>query len=293
MAVTGGQTSGELAVEDPDAPVAAAVVAGLGLGAAIEVQRLGGMTNRNFRVATAAGAFHVRLPGAGTDAYIDRAAEAHNARVAAVLGLNCEVLLLDPDGTMVSAFVEGEVVGPEHLADEPHRLEQAAKVLWRLHTGAEPFAGRFEPVAIIQRHRAALAELPDGVDDLVAEVLAFELDGPLAPCHNDPWSLNFVWRDGGGVVLVDWEYSAMNDPAWDLAHLSVESGLDVADHDRLLRAYCGGDPPADLRRRVDLLRGGTDVVWGLWALVQHADGNAVTDFESYAAARLERAPTWW
>lgn len=292
MTVIGGRTPGELTVDGADAALAATVVAEASLGAATEVQRLGGMTNRNFRVVTTAGAFHVRLPGAGTDAYIDRSVEAQNARCAAEMGLNCEVLRLDPDGTMVCDWVDGEVVGPEHLADRPDRLDQAGRVLWRLHTGAEHFAGRFDPLAIIDRHRAALAAVPAGVDALIGAVAAFDMGGPLAPCHNDPWSMNFVWFEGG-VVLVDWEYSAMNDPAWDLAHLSVESGLAAADHDRLLLAYCGGDPPAELCRRVDLLRGVTDVVWGLWALVQHADGNDATDFPTYADERFERAPTWW
>ena len=279
-------------MDGADAAQAATVVADAGLGVAVDVARLGGMTNRNFRVATASAMFHVRLPGAGTDAYIDRSVEAHNARRAAELGLNCEVLRLDTDGTMVCAWVDGEVLGPEHLATRPERLEQAARMLWRLHTGAEHFAGRFDPLAIIDRHRAALVAVPAGVDELISNVAAFDLGGPLAPCHNDPWSMNFVWFESG-VVLVDWEYSAMNDPAWDLAHLSVESGLAAADHGRLLRAYCGGDPPAALRRRVDLLRGVTDVVWGLWALVQHADGNDATDFPTYAVERFERAPSWW
>ena len=115
----------------------------------------------------------------------------------------------------------------------------------------------------------------------------------LAPCHNDAWPPNVVFAPEGGLVLVDWEYSGLNDPGWDLAHLSVECGLDPDDHGRLLHAYCGGPPPADLCRRVALLRGVSDVVWGLWALVQHADGNTATDFEAYAEARLRRAPTWW
>lgn len=300
VGVTRGRGARELEVNagdrraaaDADVATATATVAGLGLGLVRTVERLGGMTNRNFRVATDAGTFHVRLPGAGTGAYIDRGVEAHNARRAADLGLNCEVLHLDADGTMVCAFVEGEVLAPDRLAAAPGRLEHAARLLWRLHTGADRFTGRFDPLEMLERHRAALVDVPAGVDDLIGEVAVFDLGAALAPCHNDPWSMNFVWC-GSEVVLVDWEYSGMNDPAWDLAHLSVESGLDADDHERLLRAYCGGDPPAELQRRVDLLRGVTDVVWGLWALVQHADGNRVTDLESYAAARLQRAPTWW
>ena len=275
----------------------AEVIEAAGLGPIDRIGPLGGLTNRNYRVDTLLGTFAVRLPGLGSDAYIDRVAEAHNARRAAALGLNCEVLHLEVDGTMVCRFVEGEVVAPEALAAKGERLEQVARALWRLHAAGAPFLGRFDPVAEAQRHRAALrgpaeATLPAEADDLVATIAVFDLAAPLVPCHNDAWPLNFVFT-AEGVVLVDWEYSGLNDPGWDLAHLSVECGLDPDDHGRLLRAYCGGPPPADLRRRVDLLRGVSDVVWGLWALVQHADGNTVTDFEAYALRRLHRAPTWW
>ncbi|HMQ25518.1 MAG TPA: choline kinase family protein [Acidimicrobiales bacterium] len=293
MAVPRRRGAGEPWVDDPGERAAAAAVGRAGLGPVDRVEPLGGMTNRNYRVDTLLGAFAVRLPGAGSDAYIDRGVEAHNARAAAGLGLNCDVLHLDPDGTMVCRFVEGEVVAPEDLAADGDRLEQLARTLWRLHTLAPPFRGRFDPVAEARRHRRSLAVVPDGVDDLLAEIDGFDLVAPLSPCHNDAWPPNVVFRAEGGPVLVDWEYSAMNDPAWDLAHLSVECGLDDNDHERLLRAYAGGRPPADLRRRVGLLRGVSDVVWGLWALVQHADANPATDFESYAETRLRRAPNWW
>lgn len=280
-------------MDDPDRQLAAAAVERVGLGPVDRVTPLGGMTNRSFRVDALVGAFVVRLPGAGSDAYIDRAHEGHNARLAAGLGLNCEVLQLDADGTMVCRFVEGDVVEPGHLAGDGDRLEQLARALWRLHTDARPFQGRFDPVAQAVRHRRALEVVPAGVDDLLAEVAGFDLRAPLASCHNDAWPPNVVFRRGGGLVLVDWEYSALNDPAWDLAHLSVECDLDQDGHDRLLWAYAGGPPPADLCRRVRLLRGVSDVVWGLWALVQHADGNPATDFEAYGLRRLRRAPTWW
>jgi hypothetical protein len=33
----------------------------------------------------------------------------------------------------------------------------------------------------------------------------------------------------------------------------------------------------------------SDVVWGLWGLIQHADGNRTHDYQAYAAARFARA----
>jgi hypothetical protein len=53
----------------------------------LEIERIGGLTNRNYRVTMGPKSYVLRLAGAGTAAYIDRRAEAHNAKVAAAAGL--------------------------------------------------------------------------------------------------------------------------------------------------------------------------------------------------------------
>ncbi len=42
--------------------------------------------------------------------------------------------------------------------------------------------------------------------------------------------------------IVDWEYSGMNDPMWDLGDLAVEAQFDTAREEELIRAYFGGEP---------------------------------------------------
>ena len=48
----------------------------------IRLDRLGGLTNRNFRIDSPIGRYVLRIPGAGTSEYINRKNEAHAARVA-------------------------------------------------------------------------------------------------------------------------------------------------------------------------------------------------------------------
>jgi len=63
-------------------------------------QRLGGLTNRVWRLGDKV----LRLPGAGTEAYIDRSHEATAARLAAAAGVSPPVLHADPEtGLMVTA----------------------------------------------------------------------------------------------------------------------------------------------------------------------------------------------
>ncbi len=76
----------------------------------MSAERLGGLTNRNYRIDGPAGRFVLRLAGEGTAEYIDRAVEEHNARVAAGAGVNAEVLFFDTaDGTMLCRYIDDSV----------------------------------------------------------------------------------------------------------------------------------------------------------------------------------------
>ncbi len=69
-----------------------------------EIVRLGGLTNLVFQ----AGDCCLRIPGKGTEEYIDRANEAVAACEAARAGVSPEVLHFDPEsGVMVTRFVAG------------------------------------------------------------------------------------------------------------------------------------------------------------------------------------------
>ena len=74
------------------------------------LQRLGGLTNRVYR----AGDHCLRIPGKGTEEYIDRGHEKVAAQEAAKAGVSPEVMHFGTDGVMVSRFVEGaETMSPE------------------------------------------------------------------------------------------------------------------------------------------------------------------------------------
>jgi len=73
----------------------------------MSAERLGGLTNRNYRITCPARDFVLRLAGEGTADYIDRAVEEHNARVASDAGVNAAVLFFDAvDGTMLCRYID-------------------------------------------------------------------------------------------------------------------------------------------------------------------------------------------
>ncbi len=261
-----------------------------------ETARLGGLTNRVYSVRAGGDTLVLRVPGEGTEAYIDREVEAVNARAAAAAGVAPEVLHADPArGLMLTRHVAGRTMTPE-LFREPGAPARAAAAFRQLHRSGVRFDFRFELFAMIEEYLKVLAELkatlPEGYHAAVAEAEAVRaaLDAQpaeLAPCHCDPLCENFL-DTGERMWIVDWEYSGMNDPLWDLGDLSVEGEFGAEQDEEMLAAYFGGAPTAAERGRVVAYKAMCDLLWTLWGLIQHANGNPADDFWAYATNRFER-----
>ena len=269
---------------------------------ALTVERLGGLTNRVYRVAGPNGTTVLRIPGEGTEDYIDRAVEAHNARVAADAGVSAEVLHFEePDGgaggLMLTRHIDGCVtMSPDLFRERAGSPARAAAAFKELHQSGREFRFRFELFAMIDEYLALLdklgAQLPEGYHEVVkeAEAVRRALDArpaALVPCHCDPLCENFL-DDGQRMWIVDWEYSGMNDPIWDLGDLSVEAGFDAAQDREMMEAYCGGAVPAAVFGRMVIYKAMCDLLWTLWGLIQHANDNPAEDFWAYAINRFER-----
>lgn len=256
-------------------------------------QRLGGLTNRVWRL----GPHTLRLPGAGTESYINRTHEAETARAAADADVSPQVVHADPaTGIMVTRFVDGCVtMTPDGFASRDGAVARAALVLRQLHRSGAVFPARFDLFAMIDGYLALLAgtdvALPDGYHAVVAEAgavrAAVSARGNLVPCHCDPLCENFL-DTGARMWLVDWEYAGMNDPMWDLGDLSVEGGFDAAQDMALLCAYFDGPPPARDHAAMVIYKAMCDLLWTLWGLIQVANANPAEDFRAYAETRFAR-----
>ena len=264
----------------------------------LAVERMGGLTNLVFKVDTGQERLVVRIPGKGTEDYIDRKVEAHNAAVAAEAGVSAELLQVEADGLMVSRYLDGcATMTPETFCVTAGAPARAARAFKQLHSCGRSFEFRFELFAMIDDYLAHLDKLgattlPEGYHDVVKEAEAVRrvLDkrpAELAPCHCDPLCENFL-DNGERMWIVDWEYSGMNDPIWDLGDLSVEAGFGEAQDREMMEAYCVGAVPAATFGRMVIYKAMCDLLWTLWGLIQHANDNPAEDFWAYAVNRFER-----
>ncbi|TPI30951.1 phosphotransferase family protein [Mesorhizobium sp. B3-2-1] len=258
------------------------------------LERLGGLTNLVFK----AGDYCLRIPGKGTEEYINRANEAAAAREAAKAGVSPEVLHADAaTGLMVTRYIAGaETMSPEKFRDRQGSPARAAEAFRKLHASGAVFPFRFELFSMIDDYLKVLSTrdvaLPAGYHDVVREAgsvrsaLAVR-PLPLVACHCDPLCENFL-DTGERMWIVDWEYSGMNDPLWDLGDLSVEGKFDAAQDEELMRAYFGGEAKPAERGRIVIYKAMCDLLWTLWGLIQLANNNPVDDFRAYADGRFAR-----
>ena len=278
---------------DHDARAAFAAIPALA-GYSGPVERLGGLTNRVYR----AGAFCLRMPGAGTEEYINRANEEVAAREAAKAGVSPEVVHFDAGtGVMVTRYIDGAVtMSPDLFRSRAGSPARAGGAFRKLHTSGAAFPFRFELFAMIDDYLKILSTkdvaLPDGYHELVREaqrVRAALAARPLpnVACHCDPLCENFL-DTGERMWIVDWEYSGMNDPMWDLGDLSVEGGFSQAQDNEMLAAYFGGEAAPRDRGRMVIYKAMCDLLWTLWGLIQLANGNPADDFRAYADGRFAR-----
>jgi thiamine kinase-like enzyme len=254
----------------------------------------GGITNRNFKVELRGGeAYVLRIGGKDTGLLgIDRDVEHAATRAAAALGIAPEVVdFVQPDGYLVTRFIEGEPVPPEHVR-EPDVLADAARTLRAFHE-APPIPGRFDSFRVVEAYAAIALErgvvVPKAYEAAQTTARRIEeLRGPqqLCPCHNDLLNANLI-HDGERLRIVDWEYAGMGDRFFDLANFSINHEFRPS-HDRvLLESYFGTFRDEDLHA-LQLMRFMSDFREAMWGVVQQGLSELDFDFAAYARDHFER-----
>jgi thiamine kinase-like enzyme len=258
----------------------------------IEIRPLaGGITNRNYVVTFEGDEYVVRLPGARTQLLgINRRDEAEAAQRAASLGIGPPVLGDLPGiGTQITQFVAGH-----HLDNGAYveRLADIVDLIRRLHDSG-PLNGQFPIHRVVEWHARDAsshgAMPPPAYERLhqqsrhIEAAFAATPTAPV-PCHNDLLPSNVLFAEDR-VLLLDYEYSGMNDRFFDLANLSVNGGLTTGADEHLLQLYFGDVTPSRWAR-LQLMKVMSEFREGMWAVVQQAISTLATDFATYANERL-------
>jgi thiamine kinase-like enzyme len=256
----------------------------------------GGLTNTNYRVTTAQGAYVVRISGKDTGLLaIDRENEVHNTIAAAETGVGAPVVAALPEhDALVLECLDGEVMDAEKLR-RVDRLEAVARACRRLH-GGRRFLHDFDMFEIQRGYVEVVRErgfrLPERYLEFEPRVRALEQamrvrSEQTVPCNNDLLAENFIEVDGE-MRLIDYEYSGNNEPSFELGNVWSESNLSLAQLEELVAHYYG-EPLRNKVARARLWGLMSKYGWTLWGSIQDGISDIDFDFWGWAMEKYDRA----
>lgn len=257
----------------------------------LSVEQLGGMTNQNYLVKTTNKQYIVKFFGKGTEKLINRQDEKYNLELLKDLDLDVKNYLFDIEaGIKVNEYIESAITLDSTSIKT--KFDKIAPILQTIHASGKELRGEFAPFEEIKKYESLIEEkIPYANYEVVREEV-FSLEKRLADlgvdrksCHIDLVPENFIESPQGRLYLIDWEYSSMNDPMWDLAALFLESEFTPQEEEAFLSHYESEQTPVS-REKIAIYKILQDAIWSLWTVYKEEQG---ADFGDYGVNRYQRA----
>ena len=260
---------------------------------------LGGITNPNYKVTVDGKSFFLKIPGAGTDAFIDRK-NCHIANIiAAKVGIGpATVYFFEDTGVEVWDWVDS--IRPMNFGDVYNNdIFLKTSVLLRpfndytelkLPLTQTAFEQTFTMMRMARELKAYLPPEMKRLEYLAKEIENAILTGGIdyKPCHNDYYSNNIAINDKtGDVMLLDFEYASMNDECYDMGIYATTNyfseGMDVV----FIKQYYGFFNEEKFAR-MKLYKILADIKWGMWAVVQDKIASVKFDYMNWFGMKMAR-----
>ncbi|QCD45640.1 choline kinase family protein [Campylobacter mucosalis] len=263
-----------------------------------EINALGGMTNSNFLITSNDEKFVLRVPGNRSNQIIKRDDEKLNQAIASNFGFNVKTAFFDEvSGIKITEFLSNAItLKPATLRQNSEKI---AKILSKIHSSKMEFKNNFNPflqmkiyLNLVSNETAlkfngflTALEIFNDLEQKLTKINQkfYAKNTILVPTHGDLVPENILMCNER-IFIIDWEYSGLNDPAWDVASLFVESDFSNDEEERFLGLY-GAD--LGLKSKIEIYKSVQDILWTAWSLVKISNGDE--SYTNYAKKRLKSA----
>lgn len=262
----------------------------------VSITQIGGMSNKNFKVVKGASEYVLRVPGNGSEGMVVRSNEEQNSMQACKMGINPPVRYFNAkNGIKLADYVRNAETLNGATIQRISNMDKIVKIFQTLHHSHVRFGNEFNVFNEILNYEHLLEKangrMYEGYEPVREKVFRLEeyLNGlgvSVKPCHNDLVAENFLKAEDGTIYLIDWEYSGMNDPMWDIAALFLENNFTDENQDYFLSHYFEGKEPANARKKILAYQILMDYLWTVWTCIKEAQGD---DFGTYGMDRYTRA----
>lgn len=262
----------------------------------VKISQIGGMSNKNFKVTKGVYEYVLRVPGIGAEGMVVRSNEEQNSLQACKMGINPPIRYFNSEtGIKLADFVKNAETLNRATIQRPSNMKKIANIFRTLHHSHVRFGNEFNVFKEILNYEYLLekaeGKMYEGYEPIRKKVFQLEdylnqLGVSVKPCHNDLVAENFLKAEDGTIYLIDWEYSGMNDPMWDIAALFLESNFTDESKDYFLSHYFDGNEPENARKKILVYQILMDYLWTVWTCIKEARGD---DFGTYGMDRYTRA----
>lgn len=249
----------------------------------VDVERIAGLTNTNYRVTVDGERFVLRVSGQNAARLgINRQHELAALRAASAAGIGPQVTaFLLPEGHLVTRWVAGY-----HWDVDEYRTPENVRLLTEtvrsIHalpaTGAE-FSAFRRAEAFLETARSLNVSMPAGLDHFLETMQVVERDQKNDPsdwrrfCHNDLVSVNYLVQPREKtIVVLDWEFSGLGDIYYDLATVVYTHDSDgpiPPELEDVMLTHYFGKATSFQRRRLLGMKYMLMLFTGMWGLAQH------------------------
>jgi thiamine kinase-like enzyme len=266
---------------------------------------IGGITNPNWKVKVGDQSYFVKIPGRGTETFIDRN-NAHIAnKVAAELGIGVPIYYYFEDTHVeVFEFLDcyrtlnyGDVFNSEifyKIIDTVRKFHQYKKQ--SLPLTQTPFEQTFHFICLARQMNCYLPPEIDRMEWLAKKIEeAIMVSGiDYVPTHNDFWTANFLFNQStGDLRLVDYEYACMSDECWDFSDISGTNNFTEAMDVELIRYYYGEFNEKKFAR-MKLYKILKEIGWSMWCVIQAKQSSVQNyDYFEWFGTKMCRLRLFW
>ena len=222
----------------------------------------------------------VRIPGKGTENFIDRKHEEQALNIAKQNGIDSTYICMNPHhGWKISSFVENCYIPDYH---SPSDSKLVIKKLHELHDKKLHVDWNFEPWQDAPRLEKMIKD--KGQIDIQLKKKVWKIYQSVQSdnlvekrfCHCDVYAPNFlINKDTKEVILLDWEYAGESDPAVDVAYYIVDAMYEFDEALQFIKEYLKTD---DLRLVKHFFAYIPIIAyyWFVWAVLKEELGSPVS-----------------
>lgn len=244
-----------------------------------------GMTKTSFKFSHNGKSYVYRHRSPETELIINRKSEFDSMKIAKELGLDDTYIYMDSEkGWKISSYIEDVRILDY---EDKENVRRAISMLKKLHTSGRKTDFEFNifdeienfKLKIKNSHRDDFEDM-NLMNDKIYKLKEF-LDKDNVKnclCHCYSYNLNFLMDKNDGMYLIDWEYSAMSDPAVDIGCFITCSKYSFDESIEIIKEYFDGNPTDEELRHYVAYVAVSSFYWFLWAINQEIQGKSIGEY---------------